>query len=185
MSQYFNPRSPRGGATRQNIGALDENIISIHAPHEGERRSSGGTSPGSMFVSIHAPHEGERRAPMCTGTRTGQFQSTLPTRGSDPSGALAVPLVRSFNPRSPRGGATYARSIELTRSSVSIHAPHEGERQAFCKPSPALSGFQSTLPTRGSDSTMTRIKGGAGCFNPRSPRGGATNVCQSIQLSGL
>ena len=78
--------------------------ISIHAPHEGERRQGLGRScapadfnPRSprggataaavgreldVFISIHAPHEGERRL-SCS----------------------AIRLVRHFNPRSPRGGA--------------------------------------------------------------------------------
>ena len=36
---YFNPRSPRGGATKQNIDRAQAELISIHAPHEGERRN--------------------------------------------------------------------------------------------------------------------------------------------------
>ena len=38
----FNPRSPRGGATRRHCLAYQVNApISIHAPHEGERRTTG------------------------------------------------------------------------------------------------------------------------------------------------
>ena len=88
---------------------------------------------------------------MCCRTICNLFQSTLPTRGSDP---LQQRIRRC--------------------SVISIHAPHEGERlsgtrrsclaltfqstlptrgsdKTFCRPSPARSGFQSTLPTRGSD----------------------------------
>ena len=35
--KYFNPRSPRGGATGTHVTRLRVWIISIHAPHEGER----------------------------------------------------------------------------------------------------------------------------------------------------
>ena len=131
------------------------------------------------------------------------FQSTLPTRGSDP---LLSPLLLSlikvsihaphegerltaksrtakaascFNPRSPRGGATFATSCCISGRRVSIHAPHEGERllllighwyanrvsihaphegerrtnSALCC---SMLLFQSTLPTRGSDAGYHR-----------------------------
>ena len=103
------------------------------------------------------------------------FQSTLPTRGSDKLQILMPTANDCFNPRSPRGGATFQNSHDgsipmfqstlPTRGSdlmqlfypiwmtlVSIHAPHEGERRIRCP-----------TPVRRS-----------ACFNPRSPRGGAT-----------
>ena len=138
----------------QGRGGSDRDDVSIHAPHEGERRlrsvrdrsDAAGFNPRSprggatlindlsdqiYEVSIHAPHEGERLCPVlpaaCCSTR--------------------------FNPRSPRGGATPAPKRTAT----------------------AAIKFQSTLPTRGSDepygvSGPTLQKR----FNPRSPRGGAT-----------
>ena len=110
--QNFNPRSPRGGATQkgQNNGKNDN--ISIHAPHEGERRRGqticrrqtcyfnprsprGGATSGDWItlelpqgISIHAPHEGERR----------------PYRARHQGD-------KDFNPRSPRGGATAEKCI--------------------------------------------------------------------------
>ena len=42
----------------------------------------------------------------------------------------SLPCVVSFNPRSPRGGATRAKFIYCWDVFVSIHAPHEGERQS-------------------------------------------------------
>ncbi len=180
----------------------DAIAVSIHAPHEGERRllsskplplirlfqstlptrgsdgGGGGQTEGYSRVSIHAPHEGERPPPV--------MPYSSPTW--------------CFNPRSPRGGATLSTDIIHHILSVSIHAPHEGERRVDCtsgKSRPKL--FQSTLPTRGSDkgfddSNLTRYgvsihaphegerrQGRAGRqahrvgFNPRSPRGGATD----------
>ena len=38
---YFNPRSPRGGATHRRAFSSIALRISIHAPHEGERRVHG------------------------------------------------------------------------------------------------------------------------------------------------
>ena len=104
-----------------------------------------------MYVSIHAPHEGERPFIRKKQGLFMTFQSTLPTRGSD-VGMLAQSVsASSFNPRSPRGGATYTPTCPIlplafqstlpTRGSdssftassndikVSIHAPHEGERR--------------------------------------------------------
>ena len=59
--------------------------ISILAPHEGERRACRCILQAVTAISILAPHEGERR-----------------------SGRAAVSIAAHyFNPRSPRGGATY------------------------------------------------------------------------------
>ena len=86
-SLNFNPRSPRGGATRAEL-LLHRGRhcgISIHAPHEGERRAvatvaeaakkyfnprsprggatclQGRGGSDKSYISIHAPHEGERQ----------------------------------------------------------------------------------------------------------------------------
>ena len=56
----FNPRSPRGGATNANAGYLTAPVISIHAPHEGERPARWCSLRTIRNISIHAPHEGER-----------------------------------------------------------------------------------------------------------------------------
>ena len=107
QAENFNPRSPRGGATRDSTDQPVSRYISIHAPHEGERplllpsmsimsifqstlptRGSDGIAWAEIFanpISIHAPHEGERR-----------WATAKP------------PTSRAhFNPRSPRGGATH------------------------------------------------------------------------------
>ena len=128
-NQSFNPRSPRGGATLDIIRKAVRHAVSIHAPHEGER-----------LIRVDGSAE------QC------QFQSTLPTRGSDfffailpPSTSVSIhaphegerhscivapnPLVTSFNPRSPRGGATGNTTKRRAMEGVSIHAPHEGERR--------------------------------------------------------
>ncbi len=106
-------------------------------------------------------------------------------------------IDEGFNPRSPRGGATalsasYVPSIGVSihaphegerlvqpmydkaAAIVSIHAPHEGERRKSMTKSYKRKRFQSTLPTRGSDTTARLAKQRSASFNPRSPRGGAT-----------
>ena len=56
----FNPRSPRGGATRYAAYNNRRCGVSIHAPHEGERLAQPMYDKAAAIVSIHAPHEGER-----------------------------------------------------------------------------------------------------------------------------
>ena len=128
--------------------------------------------------------------------------------------------MHNFNPRSPRGGAThhtyrtstigifqstlptrgsdsFSFAVGFISASISIHAPHEGERLNFTityiihnnfNPRSPRGGatiifynyfilnvrFQSTLPTRGSDSLRKNRSNASSNFNPRSPRGGAT-----------
>ena len=64
-------------AARANAG------ISIHAPHEGERLLDFAVIARAQNISIHAPHEGERLECEVIKLRYVEFQSTLPTRGSD------------------------------------------------------------------------------------------------------
>ena len=81
--------------------------ISIHAPHEGERLEVPDFDDNRWNISIHAPHEGER---------------------PHLSSQKALPCY--FNPRSPRGGATFGRGFRhIYVGQISIHAPHEGERR--------------------------------------------------------
>ena len=60
-----------------------DKLISIHAPHEGERPEWEAVDMPSGEISIHAPHEGERRIISVAFSGIFIFQSTLPTRGSD------------------------------------------------------------------------------------------------------
>ena len=104
---YFNPRSPRGGATRYSNPS---NII--------KRFQSTLPTRGSDVPIINI------------GLKAWKFQSTLPTRGSDFAGIGSTNYVAlNFNPRSPRGGATPSCKHCESNLSISIHAPHEGERR--------------------------------------------------------
>ena len=60
---YISIHAPHEGERRLVLCLTAKyRIISIHAPHEGERRVAQ-IGVGTHFViSIHAPHEGERRA---------------------------------------------------------------------------------------------------------------------------
>ena len=131
------------------------------------------------------------------------FQSTLPTRGSDELSVYVNDKLYKFQSTLPTRGSDVKLPKELRKATISIHAPHEGERHAEaartagpstisihaphegerpvtyldCAPAVAISIhaphegerlggggccgcgllFQSTLPTRGSD-TLTRAK---------------------------
>ena len=88
--------------------------------------------------------------------------------------APVPPDTRYFNPRSPRGGATSYSSFAPSMRYISIHAPHEGERPDLKHHRLRDIVFQSTLPTRGSDMKRGGLHLRHMHFNPRSPRGGAT-----------
>ena len=170
---HFNPRTPRGGATINSSGKRRtyarfqsthpargcdflKNFsdfhaqISIHAPREGVRRVPENVIILPLRISIHAPREGVRR---------GRHKCKR--------------VIFHFNPRTPRGGATWpaqmqardfpfqsthpARGCDLSCCSIcglcviSIHAPREGVR--LDRTCALRSGclFQSTHPARGCD----------------------------------
>ena len=175
-------------------------IISIHAPHEGERLPPSCPPPAALCISIHAPHEGERLHRGCLssisrwyfnprsprGGATGrsrarrdagrEFQSTLPTRGSDLFAFLGKLHRLYFNPRSPRGGATVKWVGGYTVKEFQSTLPTRGSDPLHCILVGDVKLFQSTLPTRGSDEAKYRPGTGRTHFNPRSPRGGATSA---------
>ena len=127
-STHFNPRSPRGGATAMIRQCWEYIMISIHAPHEGERHDPPVRIRLDRRISIHAPHEGERPVapPPSAGLR--DFNPRSPRGGATPLSLLPLSLTKDFNPRSPRGGATSIIHISIHKLHISIHAPHEGER---------------------------------------------------------
>ena len=103
---YFNPRSPRGGATAPDINEPDNGGISIHAPHEGERRYLPPVRVAFLRISIHAPHEGERQADLAHDARRKRISIHAPHEGERHDGV----------------------TLAFDDGSISIHAPHEGER---------------------------------------------------------
>ena len=113
------------------------------------------------------------------------FQSTLPTRGSDAAKTWSLCRPHCFNPRSPRGGATGERVDNRADLEVSIHAPHEGERQ-YCPTNPTdwRCGFNPRSPRGGATCSTHAANPRALCFNPRSPRGGATIKVTAHLLDG-
>ena len=222
QAAHFNPRSPRGGATARVALRMPAGDISIHAPHEGERHNVKYIAADQWHFNPRSPRGGATCAVFFLLRRKVYFNPRSPRGGatvfpalcrrkmlyfnprSPRGGATRGQIIRGgqachFNPRSPRGGATIDFSVKQI-TMISIHAPHEGERQtrftyclkyfAFQSTLPTRGSdfaythhiqhnqqFQSTLPTRGSDSTTSCfISSGSKYFNPRSPRGGATRT---------
>ena len=159
--------------------------VSIHAPHEGERQFRADCSRTVQRFQSTLPTRGSDNDIVAQKFTGGGFQSTLPTRGSDRARGRPRNPYKRFNPRSPRGGATVGDAYVWGAQGVSIHAPHEGERlsiRIFGRTLPIM--FQSTLPTRGSDSCIVAPNPLVTSFNPRSPRGGATKLWTRRKRSG-
>ena len=103
-------------------------------------------------VSIHAFREGRRHYTNC--------ERYTPCR---------------FNPRLPRGKATLSFFMKVRRSIVSIHAFREGRRLAKVLRTMEALLFQSTPSAREGDANGTFEAVGQKGFNPRLPRGKATD----------
>ena len=132
-----------------------------------------------------------------------EFQSTLPTRGSDGMPRL-LPQIPKISIHAPHEGErpTAHKAIKETDFKFQSTLPTRGSDVSGTSTRFFPSRFQSTLPTRGSDRHPTassiRYKKfqstlptrGSDCvplcicfcwpyFNPRSPRGGATSIMWS------
>ena len=88
----FNPRSPRGGATKNMPRAQGAGRISIHAPHEGERLDLTLEQSKHATISIHAPHEGERPVVYFTAKFADAISIHAPHEGERP-GRAAVSIA--------------------------------------------------------------------------------------------
>ena len=128
-----------------------------------------------LVISIHAPHEGERRRRNRTMCGSARFQSTLPTRGSDASIYRSLPH-RKISIHAPHEGERQLITHPYTPTqTISIHAPHEGERldsgeRCDCE----MEDFNPRSP-RGGATLRRELRASREIhFNPRSPRGGAT-----------
>ena len=63
----------------------------------------GGLPVGRIIISIHAPHEGERQYRHSQNAHIMLFQSTLPTRGSDLQ-ALILAIIIDISIHAPHEG---------------------------------------------------------------------------------
>ena len=105
---------------------------------------------GAVGISIHAPHEGVRRSPFQIADAEKRFQSTHPTRGCDEMvhAVLNSVTFQSTHPtrgcdNQPQQQLMYHMTFQSTHPTrgcdqlvrvlclicqISIHAPHEGVR---------------------------------------------------------
>ena len=155
----FNPRSPRGGATVAEQDAKTAMEISIHAPHEGERLSCWLGKTIRRYFNPRSPRGGATFAPRKMMLNMGYF-----------------------NPRSPRGGATVCMLQNAFDIQISIHAPHEGERQDAVLLHVDDFVISIHAPHEGERRGCALLRNIYDHFNPRSPRGGATNLNITLQV---
>ena len=153
LQPYFNPRSPRGGAT------------SI-CPQE--------CTPTADF-NPRSPRGGATFMPATSAEPTSKFQSTLPARGSD-GDWITLELPQGISIHAPREGSDGAPEENYhATTKISIHAPREGERPRYAVGKSGGEDFNPRSPRGGATAIIISI-----CcyktkyFNPRSPRGGAT-----------
>src|SRR5690625_6716387 len=87
-----------------------------------------------------------------------------------------------FNPRAPRGGATFWWRSVTVQVLVSIHAPRVGARPTPNKVARMDTLFQSTRPAWGRDASSVTLLIASASFNPRAPRGGARSEEHTSEL---
>ena len=147
----FNPRTPRGGATRYLSGSSPGYLsFNPRTPRGGATGFSFSLFKSTLFQSTHPARGCDamvlflRHSPDTFNPRTPRGGATLPRKA--PAGRYTP-----FNPRTPRGGATGLERLQDTVSLLSIHAPREGVRRQ-CQVLPRRQcRFQSTHPARGCD----------------------------------
>ena len=154
---HFNPRSPRGGATVCMCRKCRR------CPRHFNPRSPRGGA--TMLSSGDYTMAG------------GYFNPRSPRGGATVSEMSLLGIRNDFNPRSPRGGATVYANVPHFALSISIHAPHEGERPLGMGEITGGKKISIHAPHEGerlwwrSSPSSDPLN-----FNPRSPRGGATHI---------
>ena len=71
--------------------------------------------------------------------------------------------------------------MDINAYVISIHAPHEGERLSIAFTiAHKLADFNPRSPRGGATDDFVKIGNEKYNFNPRSPRGGATRSCTTL-----
>ena len=147
---WFQSTLPTRGSDQGDYDAIIASVVSIHAPHEGERPAACLPRPERMSFNPRSPRGGATGVGCCEAEGCA-FQSTLPTRGSDRTARPKAESTGRFNPRSPRGGATAPAAQRSSPSAFQSTLPTRGSDSSVPLAVTAFFKFQSTLPTRGSD----------------------------------
>ena len=172
--QFQSTLPTRGSDRGYGIRQRPAHTISIHAPHEGERRLHEHIQQHDQHFNPRSPRGGATKRLPSPPSEWQDFNPRSPRGGATAGHSAQDVFGHYFNPRSPRGGATDfvddllvdggisipaphegERLIKLRYVeygvAISIHAPHEGERLSSGDLYHGGRIFQSTLPTRGSD----------------------------------
>ena len=184
LAHYFNPRPPRGGATRRLDTKLRLHRDFNPRPREGGdvRTYEGSTS---NCISIHAPREGGDVTPTCWITGTSDF-NPRPPRGGRPLVSMVPPSKLVFQSTPPARGATAGHYLTVPAQVISIHAPREGGDMGASRSARALKNFNPRPPRGGRQDCLVPCPCPA-YFNPRPPRGGrlifASHLCMGHFIS--
>ena len=149
---YFNPRSPRGGATILWPKMISSPKFQSTLPTRGSDGCTISRRRLTRLFQSTLPTRGSDIFSLPVPQRVRVFQSTLPTRGSDPHPCSLSFLIGLFQSTLP------------TRGSDAVDKNHKGQGQDFNPRSPR--GGATIIA---SDFVQNALH-----FNPRSPRGGAT-----------
>ena len=151
--QHFNPRPPRGGATKsiRLWGILISRFQSTPPARGGDsidlksrlsqinfnpRPPRGGATKTDNLIqtvkhiSIHAPREGGRRFGFSTQTRGIDF-NPRPPRGGATACIMPIQQMTAFQSTPPARGGDLNTEKVIAVCDISIHAPREGGR-LFC-----------------------------------------------------
>ena len=143
---YFNPRTPVGCDVDGQIGHVELERISIHAPQWGATRCDV-MDDFEQVISIHAP-SGVRLDEEPEPAPLGLISIHAPQWGATFQIVRTSKCFTYFNPRTPVGCDPSTVTSSPAQSRISIHAPQWGAtRCPACRPSPP------------------------GHFNPRTPVG--------------
>ena len=182
---FFNPRSPRGGATHGRHARLISGRFSILAPHEGERRDTDTpTLTQDHGFQSSLPTRGSDLRPSMHIAASTCFQSSLPTRGSDSQLPPIYPRMTFFNPRSPRGGATGCAGQDRPAAPIfNPRSPRGGATRMACGQLRTGRLFNPRSPRGGATGRHGHAYQADQLFNPRSPRGGATHYILCVRVA--
>ena len=131
-----------------------------------------------LSISIHAPHEGERPNHGVSLISPYKFQSTLPTRGSDRRETDRALAYIKISIHAPHEGERHSPRNDLSRLSIHFNprSPRGGATNGICSLGYDMQGFQSTLPTRGSDVRSMAHMAETGKFQSTLPTRGSDGL---------
>ena len=108
---YFNPRSPRWGATSATLTCGAHRAFQSTLPTMGSDVSPLARDISKTLFQSTLPTMGSDDQLLVHVRLCLEFQSTLPTMGSDTRWRWSATRKLNFNPRSPRWGATAEKCI--------------------------------------------------------------------------